>query len=198
MDDEQNAAPETSPFVDYLIQQRRAHGAKSRELFKAEDVRDSLARKSTESMVLKSKDRKGQETAKGKAKVRYLANNVFAVYEVRAFHGRFSGDALYTPGRGQVWHRDVFPPPQWPRPSLLGSLLESLNKRLHRALTDAEKSELQAMVEKVMADYLALDKTQQLIAPIDKAEALVDEEWAKEQALYTANFESGGEDRPHE
>jgi hypothetical protein len=50
-----------------------------------------------------------------------------------------------------------------------------------------------------MADYLALDKTKRLIAEINKAGVLVDEEWGKEQAMYTAKFGiGGGDDRPHD
>ncbi len=199
MENDKNAAHETSPLSDYLIREQRAHGRKSRETFKVEDLRSSLLRKSSKSMVLRSKDDKGREKVKGKAKVRYEANNLFSVSEIRAFGGRFSGDAAYTPGREKVWHWDVFPPAQWPRATLLGSLIEYLNSRIHRALTGEETSELQAMVERAMADYLALDKTQQLIAEIDKVEALADQEWAMEEAMYKAKFGGAvGDSHPHE
>jgi len=200
MEDDSRAAQEVSPLADYLLREERAHGRKSREIFKASDLRDSLLRKSSERMVLKSKDGKGSETVNGKARVRYEANNQFTVSEVTAFGGRFSGDAIYTPGQEKEWHWDVFPPPE---PSALfrariGSSVRGLIGR-NKALTSAERSEVQAMVQMAMADYLALDKTKQVIADIDSAEVLVDEEWRKEQAMYTAKFGiSGGGDRPHE
>jgi hypothetical protein len=62
----------------------------------------------------------------------------------------------------------------------VGSLVRGLSGR-NKALTGAERSEVEAMVQMVMADYLALDKTKRPIAEIDRAEALVDEEWGKEQ-----------------
>ena len=64
---------------------------------------------------------------------------------------------------------------------------------MYGTLTDEDRSEVQAIVERMMADYLARDKTQRLIAEIDKAEALFDQEWAKEESMYTAEFERGGE-----
>lgn len=200
MEDDSRAAQEVSPLVDYLIREERAHGRKSREIFKASDLRDSLLRKSSERMVLKGKDGKGSETVKGRARVRYEANNHFTVSEVTAFGGRFSGDAIYTPGQEEEWHWDVFPPPQPDElfRARIGSLVRSLTRR-NKALTDAERSEVQAMVQMAMADYLALDKTKRLIAEINKAEVLVDEEWGKEQAMYTAKFGiGGGDDRPHD
>jgi hypothetical protein len=175
MESKENRPPEASPLVDYLLRERRAHGPKSREIFKAEDLRDSLVRKSSESISLKGMDDKGRDTTNGKAKLRYEANDVFSISEVRALNGRFSGDALYTPGRDEVWHWDVFPSSQSPK-----------------AFTSEERSEVQAMVERAIADYRAREKTQLLIAEIDKAEARVDEEWAKEQELYTAKFGGGG------
>jgi hypothetical protein len=188
-----------SVVSDYLNRERRAHGPKSRELFKAEDLRTSLVWESWETMTLKSRDDNGRETERGKAKVRYESNNLFSVSEIRAFQGRYSGDVMYTPGREEEWHWDVFPPKQWPRPTLLGTLLERLNSRVRRALTAEEKTQLQGMVERVMADYLALDKTQRLIPEIDKAEAVVSQEWAKEIAMYTATFGgTDGDARPHD
>jgi hypothetical protein len=194
MDDEKNAAQEVSPLVDYLIQEERAHGRTSREIFKASDLRDSLVRKSSESMVLKSKNDKGRETVKGKAKVRYEANNVFSVSEVRAFDGRFSGDALYTPGQDAEWNWGDFPASVTPKDRLLArlrSLVEHLGSRTNRALTGEETSEVQAMLERMMTDYVALEKTKRLVKEIDRAQAQVDQEWAKELAMYTAKFEGG-------
>jgi hypothetical protein len=72
-----------SPLSDYLIGEERAHGRKSREIFRAQDLRDSLVRESSESMALKSKDDKGKEAVKGKAKVRYEANRLFSVIETQ-------------------------------------------------------------------------------------------------------------------
>jgi molybdopterin-binding protein len=200
MEDDSRAAQEVSPLVDYLIREERAHGRKSREIFKASDLRDSLLRKSSERMVLKSTDGKGSQTVKGKARVRYEANNQFTVSEVTAFGGRFSGDAIYTPGQEEEWHWDVFPPPEPDElfRARIGSLARGLIGQ-NKALTSAERSEVQAMVQMAMADYLGLDKTKQLIAEIDSAEVLVDEEWRKEQAMYTAKFGIGGDDdRPRE
>ena len=160
MENEKSVPQEVSPLVDYLTRERRAHGHKSREIFKAEDLRASLVRKSSERIVLKGKDDKGRETVKGKAKLRYEANNLFSLSEVRAFHGRFSGDALYTRGREEAWHWDVFPP-QTAREGLLAwmrPLVVALSPRIYGAFTDEDRSEVQAMVERAMADYLALNK----------------------------------------
>jgi hypothetical protein len=71
-------------------------------------------------------------------------------------------------------------------------LVANISGRIYGTLTDEDRSEVQAMVERMIADYLARDKTRRLIAEIDKAEALFDEEWAKEEAAYTAESGGGG------
>jgi hypothetical protein len=191
-----DAAEEISPFVDYLNRYEREHGRKSKEVFKLQDLINSLKWKSSTTIDLKSKDGQGREVVKGRAKARYEANSVFSVSEVRAFNGRFTGDALYSPGKEPAWHWDLFPPHTANEglSGQLGPLVANISTRMYGTLTDEDRSEVQAMVERIMADYLARHKTQELIAEIDRAEALYDQEWAKEEAIYTAEFERGGGD----
>jgi hypothetical protein len=191
---ENDAAGEVSPFVDYLNRYEREHGRKSKELFKLQDSINSLKWKSSATMDLKSKDGQGREVVKGRAKARYEANNIFSLSEVKALNDRFTGDALYTPGKEPAWHWDLFPP-QTANEGLSGQiapLVANISSRIFGTLTDEDRSEVQAMVERMIADYLARDKTRRLIAEIDKAEALFDEEWAKEEATYTAESGGGG------
>ena len=50
------------------------------------------------------------------------------------------------------------------------------------------------MLGRMMDDFRVLNgKTQELIQEIDKAQALFDQEWVKEQAMYTASLEGGAE-----
>ena len=194
MENAEDDAPEMSPFVAYLRQEERTHGRKGREIFRLEDLLDSLRRNSSTTMALKSKDSKGREIVRGKARVGYEANNTFSVREVNAFNGRFTGDALYTPGEEPEWHWDVFPPHTADEgPSvLLRPLTAALSTRLHGALTEEDRNEVQAMLGRMMADYRVRDgKTRGLIQEIDKAQALFDLEWAKEEAIYTATLEGG-------
>jgi len=189
-----NAAEEASPFVDYLSRYEREHGRKSKELFKLQDAITSLKWKSSATIDLKSKDGRGREVVKGRAKARYEANNIFSVSEVRAFNDRFTGDALYTPGKEPAWHWDLFPP-QTADEGLSGQLaplVANISTRMYGTLADEDMSEVQAMVARMIANYLARDKNQRLIAEIDKAEALFDQEWAKEEAMYTAESGGGG------
>lgn len=189
-----DAAEEISPFVDYLSRYQREHGRKSKEVFKLQDLINSLKWKSSTTIDLKSKDGHGREVVKGRAKARYEANSVFSVSEVRAFNGRFTGDALYSPGKEPAWHWDLFPPHTANEglSGQLGPLVANISTRMYGTLTDEDRSEVQAMVERMMADYLERDKTQGLIAEIDRAEGLYDQEWAREEAMYTAEFERGG------
>jgi hypothetical protein len=189
-----DAVEGVSPFVDYLSRYEREHGRKSKELFKLQDLINSLKWKSSTTVDLKSKDGQGKEGVKGRAKARYEANNIFSVSEVRALNDRFTGDALYTPGKEPAWHWDLFPP-HTANEGLSGQLaplVANISTRMYGTLTDEDRSDVQAMVERMMADYLARDKTQRLIAEIDKTEALFDQEWAREEAMYTAELERGG------
>ena len=79
-----DGAEEVSPFADYLSRYEREHGRKSKELFKLQDLINSLKWKSSTTMDLKSKDGQGREVVRGRAKARYEANRVFSVSEVRA------------------------------------------------------------------------------------------------------------------
>jgi hypothetical protein len=189
-----DAVEGVSPCVDYLSRYEREHGRKSKELFKLQDLINSLKWKSATTVDLKSKDGQGKEGVKGRAKARYEANNIFSVSEVRALNDRFTGDALYTPGKEPEWHWDLFPP-HTANEGLSGQLaplVANISTRMYGTLTDEDRSDVQAMVERMMADYLARDKTQRLIAEIDKTEALFDQEWAREEAMYTAELERGG------
>jgi hypothetical protein len=188
-----DAAEGVSPFVDYLSRHEREHGRKSKDLFKLQDLINSLKWKSSTTMDLKSKDGQGREVVKGRAKARYEANNVFSVSEVRAFNDRFTGDALYTPGKEPAWHWDLFPSHTADEglSGQLAPLVANISTGMYGTLTDEDRSEVQAMVERMIADYVARDKNQRLIAEIDKTEALFDQEWAKEEAMYTAELERG-------
>jgi hypothetical protein len=191
---ENDPAEEASAFADYLSRYEREHGRKSKELFKLQDLINSLKWKSSTTVDLKSKDGQGRDVVKGRAKARYEANNIFSVSEVTALNNRFTGDALYAPGKEPARHWDLFPP-KTANEGLSGQLaplVANISARMYGTLTDEDRREVQAMVERMMADYLARDKTQRLIAEIDKAEALFDQEWTKEKAMYMADFEGGG------
>ena len=189
-------ALEMSPFVAYLFQEERKHGRKGRELFRLEDLVDSLRKNSSTTMALKGTDSMGREVVRGKAKVGYEANNTFSIREVNAFNGRFTGNALYTPGEEPEWHWDVFPPDTADEgPSVfLRPLRAAVSTRLYGALTEEDRNEVQAMLGRMMDDFRVLNgKTRELIQEIDKAQALFDQEWVKEQAMYTATLEGGAE-----
>ena len=72
------------------------------------------------------------------------------------------------------------------------------SNRLHGPLTEEDRNEVQAMLGRMMANYMVNNaKTRELIQEIDKARALFDLEWAKEQAMYTTTLEGGaGQNSP--